>query len=262
MLQIQVQFRELTGAKRTRIGKFSLIDLAGSERAANTKNTGVRLLEGANINRSLLALGNCINALVQGKGAFVPYRDSKLTRMLKDSLGGNCRTIMVAAISPSSLAFEETCNTLKYANRAKAIRVTLSAKSEAEIQAMAAAFAGAANQRGSSVPAPVTKPAARRSVGSEKYPPPRGRESKEPDRSSLPPARSRTQGVDVSDRSSSNPPLRPSPTAVASSSSKKPVEDDKVCTFLLVMVVVLMIKNGILVYLPEHFSLICLSSHL
>ena len=60
-----------------RVGKLSLIDLAGSERAANTKNRGLRLLEGANINRSLLALGNCITALVQGKGSFVPYRDSK-----------------------------------------------------------------------------------------------------------------------------------------------------------------------------------------
>lgn len=71
-----------------------MIDLAGSERAANTKNVGARLVEGANINRSLLALGNCINALGEkgNKGNFVPYRDSKLTRLLKDSLGGNCRT--------------------------------------------------------------------------------------------------------------------------------------------------------------------------
>jgi kinesin family protein 18/19 len=68
-----------------RVGKFSLIDLAGSERAANTKNSGIRLVEGANINRSLLALGNCIEALVAGKGSYVPYRDSKLTRLLKVS---------------------------------------------------------------------------------------------------------------------------------------------------------------------------------
>jgi hypothetical protein len=67
----------------TRVGKFSLIDLAGSERAVNTKNSGIRLIEGANINRSLLSLGNCIEALVAGKGAYVPYRDSKLTRLLK-----------------------------------------------------------------------------------------------------------------------------------------------------------------------------------
>ncbi len=67
----------------SRVGKFSLIDLAGSERAVNTKNSGIRLIEGANINRSLLSLGNCIEALVAGKGAYVPYRDSKLTRLLK-----------------------------------------------------------------------------------------------------------------------------------------------------------------------------------
>lgn len=70
-------------ASMTRVGKFSLIDLAGSERAANTKNSGLRLVEGANINRSLLSLGNCIEALVAGKGTYVPYRDSKLTRLLK-----------------------------------------------------------------------------------------------------------------------------------------------------------------------------------
>jgi kinesin family member 18/19 len=71
--------------------KLCLVDLAGSERAAVTENRGIRLQEGANINRSLLALGNCINILgdTSKKGAFVPYRDSKLTRLLKDSLGGN-----------------------------------------------------------------------------------------------------------------------------------------------------------------------------
>merc|ERR1719478_65929 len=94
-----------------------------------TENKGVRLIEGANINRSLLVLGNCINALAAG-GSFVPYRDSKLTRLLKDSLGGsgasgaNCRTVMVANISPSHLSYEDTLNTLKYANRAKNIRIT------------------------------------------------------------------------------------------------------------------------------------------
>ena len=79
---------------------------------------------GANINRSLLALGNCINALGEkgNKGNFVPYRDSKLTRLLKDSLGGNCRTVMIANISSAESSFEETLNTLKYANRAKNIK--------------------------------------------------------------------------------------------------------------------------------------------
>ena len=96
-------------------GKLSMIDLAGSERAAVTKNRGQRLLEGANINRSLLALGNCINALgdKSNKASFVPYRDSKLTRLLKDSLGGNCRTVMIANVSMAVSAFEETLNTLK-----------------------------------------------------------------------------------------------------------------------------------------------------
>jgi kinesin family protein 18/19 len=105
------------------IGKLSLIDLAGSERGTVTENRGIRLREGAKINRSLLALANCINALgdKKKKGSYVPYRDSKLTRMLKDSLGGNCKTVMIVTISPASSQFEETVNTLKYANRAKNI---------------------------------------------------------------------------------------------------------------------------------------------
>ncbi|CAM9806509.1 unnamed protein product, partial [Ectocarpus fasciculatus] len=112
---------------KIKVGKLSLVDLAGSERAANTQNRGVRLIEGANINRSLLALGNCINALGEkgNKGNFVPYRDSKLTRLLKDSLGGNCRTVMIANISSAESSFEETLNTLKYANRAKNIKTTV-----------------------------------------------------------------------------------------------------------------------------------------
>lgn len=106
------------------IGKLSLIDLAGSERGTVTENRGMRLREGAKINQSLLALANCINALgdTNRKGSFVPYRDSKLTRMLKDSLGGNCKTVMIVTISPSASQFEETINTLKYANRAKNIK--------------------------------------------------------------------------------------------------------------------------------------------
>lgn len=105
------------------IGKLSMIDLAGSERGTVTENRGLRLREGAKINQSLLALANCINALgdKSKKGTFVPYRDSKLTRMLKDSLGGNCRTCMIVTVSPSSSQFEETINTLKYASRAKCI---------------------------------------------------------------------------------------------------------------------------------------------
>ncbi|XP_042197114.1 kinesin-like protein KIF19 [Callorhinchus milii] len=108
-----------------RVGRLFMIDLAGSERASQTQNTGKRMKEGAHINRSLLALGNCINALSE-KGAnrsqYVNYRDSKLTRLLKDSLGGNSRTVMIAHISPASASFEESRNTLIYADRAKNIK--------------------------------------------------------------------------------------------------------------------------------------------
>lgn len=112
-----------------RTGKLSLIDLAGSERASKTNNRGIRMIEGANINKSLLALGNCINALHENNSKnqqnYIPFRDSKLTRLLKDSLGGNCRTVMIANISPSNQTFEETHNTLKYANRAKNIKTVV-----------------------------------------------------------------------------------------------------------------------------------------
>ncbi|XP_049850879.1 kinesin-like protein KIF18B [Schistocerca gregaria] len=110
-----------------RVGKFSLVDLAGSERACKTKNQGRQLLEGANINRSLLALGNCINALGERyrEGGYVPYRDSKLTRLLKDSLSGNCKTVMISNVSASSLCYEDTFNTLQYANRAKNIKTKI-----------------------------------------------------------------------------------------------------------------------------------------
>ncbi|XP_034535542.1 kinesin-like protein KIF18A [Notolabrus celidotus] len=109
------------------VAKMSLIDLAGSERASATNAKGARLREGANINRSLLALGNVINALAdpKSKKTHIPYRDSKLTRLLKDSLGGNCRTVMIANVSPSSKSYDDTCNTLKYANRAKEIKSSL-----------------------------------------------------------------------------------------------------------------------------------------
>lgn len=102
---------------------LSIIDLAGSERASATKNRGERLIEGANINKSLLALGGCINALCDPRQKnHVPYRNSKLTRLLKFSLGGNCKTVMIVCVSPSSSHFDETQNTLRYANRAKNIQ--------------------------------------------------------------------------------------------------------------------------------------------
>mmetsp|Transcript_5640 Transcript_5640/g.12401 ORF Transcript_5640/g.12401 Transcript_5640/m.12401 type:complete len:722 (-) Transcript_5640:345-2510(-) len=104
--------------------KVNLVDLAGSERAGKTGATGQTLKEGANINLSLMALGNVINMLSEGtrKGKkVVPYRDSKLTRLLQESLGGNAATVMVAAISPADYNYSETMSTLKYANRAKSI---------------------------------------------------------------------------------------------------------------------------------------------
>ncbi|XP_031840378.1 kinesin-like protein KIF18A [Nomia melanderi] len=101
--------------------KLSMIDLAGSERASATGSKGARFKEGTNINKSLLALGNCINSLADG-AKHITYRDSKLTRLLKDSLGGNCQTVMIANIAPSSFSYEDTYNTLRYANRAKKIK--------------------------------------------------------------------------------------------------------------------------------------------
>ena len=101
--------------------KMHLVDLAGSERVKRTKAEGQRLQEGININKGLLALGNVICALSENK-PHVPYRDSKLTRMLQDSLGGNSRTCMIACVSPADINYEETLNTLRYANRARNIR--------------------------------------------------------------------------------------------------------------------------------------------
>lgn len=103
--------------------KLNLVDLAGSERAAKTGASGSTLKEGANINKSLMALGTVINALAEAKKGkqHIPYRDSKLTRLLQESLGGNSATVMLAALSPASYNYDETLGTLRYANRAKNI---------------------------------------------------------------------------------------------------------------------------------------------
>uniref|UniRef100_K7GIN5 Kinesin family member 21B n=1 Tax=Pelodiscus sinensis TaxID=13735 RepID=K7GIN5_PELSI len=108
----------------TLTAKFHFVDLAGSERLKRTGATGERAKEGISINCGLLALGNVISALgdQSKKAGHVPYRDSKLTRLLQDSLGGNSQTIMIACISPSDRDFMETLNTLKYANRARNIK--------------------------------------------------------------------------------------------------------------------------------------------
>ena len=131
ILQIMVSYKNKASGVNYEIkfGKLNLIDLAGSERASMTKNKGMRLFEGANINKSLLTLGNCINALCEanekGVKTYIPYRDSKLTRLLKDSLGGNARTVMIANISPFVNSFDDTYNTLKYADRAKHIKTNI-----------------------------------------------------------------------------------------------------------------------------------------
>ena len=132
ILQVSIEYKEKNSGidYEIKYSKLSLVDLAGSERASATQNRGMRLIEGANINRSLLTLGNCINALCDAtfkgiKKPYIPYRDSKLTRLLKDSLGGNARTVMIANISPSINAFDDTYNTLKYANRAKNIKTVV-----------------------------------------------------------------------------------------------------------------------------------------
>jgi hypothetical protein len=106
------------------VAKFHFVDLAGSERAKRTGATGTTLKEGISINKGLLSLGNVISALTEdvGKKNHIPYRDSKLTRILQDSLGGNSRTSMIACISPAEINFEETLNTLKYASRARNIK--------------------------------------------------------------------------------------------------------------------------------------------
>ncbi|XP_066296014.1 osmotic avoidance abnormal protein 3-like isoform X2 [Branchiostoma lanceolatum] len=110
------------GETHLRAGKLNLVDLAGSERQAKTGATGDRLKEATKINLSLSALGNVISALVDGKSKHIPYRDSKLTRLLQDSLGGNTKTLMIACLSPADNNYDETLSTLRYANRAKNIK--------------------------------------------------------------------------------------------------------------------------------------------
>ena len=104
------------------MGKLNLVDLAGSEKQKKTGTSGLRLKEATKINLSLSALMNVITALVDGRSSHVPYRDSKLTRLLQDSLGGNVKTCMIANVSPSHLSAEETLSTLRYADRAKRIK--------------------------------------------------------------------------------------------------------------------------------------------
>ena len=105
--------------------KLTVIDLAGSERMFHNESDKM-MLEGSNINKSLLALGNCITALAERKGTHVPFRDSKLTRILKEGLNGNSRSMMIACLSSNQEQYEETLSTIYYASRATKIRKRLS----------------------------------------------------------------------------------------------------------------------------------------
>ncbi|KAL5006291.1 hypothetical protein ScPMuIL_015097 [Solemya velum] len=117
-----------SGQNMTRTSVVNLVDLAGSERAESTGATGDRLKEGSAINQSLSTLGNCIKALADlsngKKKTVVPFRDSVLTKLLQNALGGNSKTIMIAALSPADINYEETLSTLRFADRAKAIKTT------------------------------------------------------------------------------------------------------------------------------------------
>ena len=123
----QIMHDDMTNLETEKVSKLSLVDLAGSERFSKTGASGDRMKEGSNINKSLTTLGMVISTLAdiaagkKGKGAFVPYRDSTLTWLLKDNLGGNSKTVMIATISPADDNFEETLSTLRYADRAKRI---------------------------------------------------------------------------------------------------------------------------------------------
>ncbi|MGH0137416.1 UNVERIFIED_CONTAM: hypothetical protein FKN15_064145 [Acipenser sinensis] len=121
-ITIECSEKGIDGDQHVRMGKLHLVDLAGSERQGKTGSTGQRLKEATKINLSLSTLGNVISALVDGKSTHVPYRNSKLTRLLQDSLGGNSKTMMCANIGPADYNYDETISTLRYANRAKNIK--------------------------------------------------------------------------------------------------------------------------------------------
>lgn len=126
---ITIEFKQVrlqAGRKLEKFSVINLVDLAGSEKAGQTGAEGARLKEGCAINKSLTVLGSCISILAdkaggKQKNAVVPYRDSSLTRILQGALGGNSKTIMVCAVSPAALNYEESLSTLRYADRAKKI---------------------------------------------------------------------------------------------------------------------------------------------
>lgn len=121
-ITIESSITDESGEQHVKMGKLQLVDLAGSERQSKTQASGIRLKEATKINLSLSVLGNVISALVDGKSSHIPYRNSKLTRLLQDSLGGNSKTVMCATISSSDFNYVETISTLRYAGRAKSIQ--------------------------------------------------------------------------------------------------------------------------------------------
>ena len=118
---IVIESCRVDGEAKIKVGKFNMVDLAGSEKQSKTGATGERLEEAIKINLSLSTLCQVISSLVDQRSKYVPYRDSKLTRLLQDSLGGNTKTVMIAAVGPANDNVEETMNTLRYASRAKKI---------------------------------------------------------------------------------------------------------------------------------------------
>lgn len=114
-------FTTVDGTEQARSAKLNLVDLAGSERQSKTGLEGEGFREGVNINYALMVLGNCISALTSNSHGHIPFRDSKLTMLLKDSLGGNARTLMIAALGPADYNFSESMSTLRYAERVKKI---------------------------------------------------------------------------------------------------------------------------------------------
>jgi kinesin family protein 3/17 len=121
---IQIERCELgpDGKNHIRAGKLNMVDLAGSERLNQTGSTGQRAVEATKINLSLSTLCHVISALTDPKATYIPYRDSKLTRILQDSLGGNTKTVMIAAVGPADKNYDQTINTLRYASKAKNIQ--------------------------------------------------------------------------------------------------------------------------------------------
>lgn len=120
-ITVETSKMSIDGKQKVKVGRLHLVDLAGSERQSKTEAVGQRLKEATKINLSLSTLGNVISALVDGKSTHIPYRNSKLTRILQDSLGGNAKTVMCATIGPADYNYDETISTLRYASRAKNI---------------------------------------------------------------------------------------------------------------------------------------------